>query len=77
MNALNPSYWVGQVDETIEIIENLNFNWIIYYVHGVHDFVSFGDQSANAEKVITPHTRHQSLILVCISYQQMGNTFAW
>ena len=46
-------------------------------VHGVHDFVSFGDQSANAEKVITPHTRHQSLILVCISYQQMGNTFAW
>ena len=45
-------------------------------VHGVHDFVSFGDQSANAEKVITPHTRHQSLILVCISYWQMGNTFA-
>ena len=45
-------------------------------VHGVHDFVSFGDQSANAEKVITTHTRHQSLILVCISYQQMGNTFA-
>ena len=24
-------------------------------VHGVHDFVSFGDQSANAEKVMTPH----------------------
>ena len=45
-------------------------------VHGVHDCVSFGDQSPNAEKVITPHTRHQSLILVCISYQQMGNTFA-
>ena len=25
------------------------------YVHGVHDIVSFGDQSANAEKVMTPH----------------------
>ena len=46
-------------------------------VHGVHDFVSFGDKSANAEKVIRPHSRHQSLILVCISYWQMGNTFAW
>ena len=46
------------------------------YVHGVHDFVSFGDQTANAEKIITPHTRHQGLILVCISYRQMGNTFA-
>ena len=44
------------------------------HVHGVYDFVSFGDQSANAEEVITPPTRHQSLILVCISYQQMGNT---
>ena len=44
---------------------------------GVHDFVSFGDQSTNAEKVNTPDTRHQSLILVCISYWQMGNTFAW
>ena len=44
-------------------------------VHGVHDFVNFGDQSANAEKVITPHTRHQGIILVCISYWQMGNTF--
>ena len=32
MNALNPSYWVGQADETIEIIENLNFNWNIYYL---------------------------------------------
>ena len=45
-------------------------------VHGVHDFVSFGDQSLNTRKVITPHTRHLSLILVCISYWQMGNTFA-
>ena len=45
-------------------------------VHGVHDFVSFGDQSANAEKVITPPTRHEGLILVCISYRQIGGTFA-
>ena len=45
-------------------------------MHGVHDFASFGGQSANAEKVITPHTMYQSLILVCISYRQMGNTFA-
>ena len=44
--------------------------------NSVHDFVSFGDQSANAEKVITSHTKHQGLILVCISYWQMGNTFA-
>ena len=36
-------------------------------VHGVHDFVSIGDKSTNAEKVISPHTRHQSLKLVCIS----------
>ena len=25
------------------------------YVHGVHDFVSFGDQSVNTEKVMTAH----------------------
>ena len=47
------------------------------YVHGVHDFVSFGDKSANAEKVIISHTKHQGLVLVCISYQRMGNTCAW
>ena len=46
-------------------------------MYGVHDFLCFGDQSANAEKVITPHTRHQSLIMVCLSYWQIGNTFAW
>ena len=40
-------------------------------VHGLHDFVSFGDQSANPEKVITPHTRHQSLILVV--YKLLAN----
>ena len=26
MNELNPSYWVGLADKTIEIIENLNLS---------------------------------------------------
>ena len=40
------------------------FNYVYHsvtnkkYVHGVHDFVSFDEQSANAEKVMTPHIYH-------------------
>ena len=46
MNALNPSHWVGQVDETIEIIENLNFSWNYAFIikqlsWNVHNFVQF------------------------------------
>ena len=44
MNALNPSYWVGQADKTIEIIENLNFSWNYAFIikqlsRNVHNFV--------------------------------------
>ena len=46
MNALNLSYWVGQADKTIEIIENLNFSWNYVFIikqlsRNVHNFVQF------------------------------------
>ena len=32
MNELNPSYWVGLVDKTIETIENLNLSWNYVFI---------------------------------------------